>query len=271
MDIINTINTMHSPLEFRYTAEEKEWHIIRQKLIQQNQELEELYYFKSRLLSIVVHDLRAPLNNSLLSMRLFNEGTLTEQEAKQAALLIVENITQIKKMLDNLLTQFPKTLHGFHPEIIPIKPVLEETFSLYQALLAEKSISVELNTSMANLVVTNNSYLSLVLRNIIDNAVKFTPPNGRIIAGIAEWEYDYEIYISNTHEGISMDKATNILSGKKFALRPGMETESGMGLGLFFCREYLKSMNSHLSISQTNDEIIFSFRLTRHRVQTVPD
>jgi len=97
----------------------------------------------------------------------------------------------------------------------------------------------------------------------LSNAIKFTPEKGTITVGVKENKFLIEVYIKDSGEGISHD-ALQKIRGNNFYTTKGTAHESGTGLGLMLCKEYLHRNNSELLIeSHPGKGSIFSFTLQR--------
>jgi signal transduction histidine kinase len=105
--------------------------------------------------------------------------------------------------------------------------------------------------------------INLVLRNLLSNAIKFTPEKGTITAGVNENKFLIEVYIKDSGEGISHE-ALQKIRGNNFYTTKGTANESGTGLGLMLCKEYLHRNNSELLIeSHVGKGSTFSFTLQK--------
>ncbi len=105
--------------------------------------------------------------------------------------------------------------------------------------------------------------IHLVLRNLLSNAIKFTPEKGTITAGVNENGFSLEVYIQDSGGGISAD-ALKKIRGNNFYTTKGTANESGTGLGLMLCKEYLHRNNSQLMIeSEEGKGSVFSFTLPK--------
>jgi signal transduction histidine kinase len=139
--------------------------------------------------------------------------------------------------------------------------MLEELMFLYMPLIKNKDINIELKTEYHGLVVADKNQINLVLRNLIDNAIKFTPIGGKIVLVIrpvkAEINFSIENETQHNHE-ITMDN----LRGEKIAVSTyGTQNESGVGLGLLLCHDYIKNNGSVIQTDLNGNMIKFSFHL----------
>ena len=109
----------------------------------------------------------------------------------------------------------------------------------------------------------NNDIISLVLRNLLSNAIKFTPEKGNISIGVYEHHSFIEIYVKDSGAGISSEALLKINSNDFYTTR-GTASESGTGLGLMLCKEFLARNGSQLHIeSEPGAGSTFSFSIPK--------
>ena len=103
--------------------------------------------------------------------------------------------------------------------------------------------------------------IHLVLRNLISNAIKFTPPGGHISVGATELAAFTEVYVQDSGKGISQKEIKKI-NDQEFYTTNGTAHEQGTGLGLMLCKEFLAKNDGHMRIeSELGRGSIFSFTL----------
>jgi two-component system, sensor histidine kinase and response regulator len=105
--------------------------------------------------------------------------------------------------------------------------------------------------------------INLVLRNLLSNAIKFTPQMGSIELGVNDFEDFVEVYVQDSGAGISKD-ALKKINANNFYTTKGTASESGTGLGLMLCKEFLAKNGGHMHIeSEVGSGTIFSFTLPK--------
>lgn len=226
-------------------------------------ELEDSNAIKNKLFSIIAHDLKSPVNSLLGILSLNDMQALTPDELR---MLLAENkktIDSINNALNNLLHWAKGQMNGIVTanSNFSLKLMLEELMPLYLPLIKKKAIQIALNIEYQGLVVADQNQINLVLRNLIDNSIKFTPVGGKIILMIRQEKtmvtFSIENEIQSDH-GIKMDH----LSGEKIATSTyGTQNERGVGLGLQLCHEYINNNGSVLHTNLNENKIKFSFQL----------
>lgn len=228
--------------------------IKRNKIIlAQKEALDELNATKDKLFSIVSHDLRSSVN------------AMKSSNAKLQENLALKNLTEIDKLLhqnstianstynllDNLLNwALLQTKQSyFEIESHRLFFIVEHVAYNYQHLLAEKNILFENIVSKKDIVFADQESLKLILRNFIDNAIKFSKENGTI--KIYSENHD-ELYCNLIIEdsGLGMNEGTRIQLLQETTLLSKKENENiiGAGLGMQLCKSMIKKNNGKLDM-----------------------
>ena len=178
---------------------------------------------------------------------------------------VVNDMNYTVGLMDNLL-QWVKT--QMQSEIvylqrIDIGKLMHDVVQLVRLQADRKQITIEVIAQEEIYGIMDKEMINLVLRNLLSNAIKFTPEKGTIIAGVNENKFLIEVYIKDSGEGISHEGIQKI-RGNNFYTTKGTANESGTGLGLMLCKEYLHRNNSELLIeSHTGKGSTFSFTLQK--------
>lgn len=227
------------------------------------QSLEAANADKNRLFSIIAHDLRSPFNSLISLLSLNDMDLLTFEDVKMLLNDSRKNIDNIHNTLNNLLYWAQSQMQGITtaPSRFNVRIVVEDLMLVYQPLLSKKNIKIEIVVDDDADVIADLNQISLVLRNLIDNAIKFTPLNNYIHIRI--WGSTAYIFIDvcNPVAGaLNLDKLTN-----KEGHQPsyGTSNERGVGLGLHLCRDFIEKNNGQLKVSKENDCVVLRFNLPK--------
>jgi len=147
-------------------------------------------------------------------------------------------------------------------EPINIQHKYASLLHMYEKVARSKGITL-VNTVGEELVVNLvTSHLEVILRNLIDNAIKFTPSGGQIIVGCIEVARNtYRIFVSNTFSGMTDEKIDELLYTNNSINTRKVETKSP-GLGIFLCKEHLHKLGSSLLIENGPMGVVtFSFNI----------
>jgi len=207
-----------------------------------NKELKVSNQTKNKLFQIISHDLRSPLASvsgiSHLIQILLKQGRYHELDETSQDLN--ECVTRVLNLTDNLLS-WSLNQSGklpFTPVVIPVNNLLAGILKIYKAGAQQKNILLELSISQNLFVYADRPMLETVVRNLLNNALKFTPEGGLIVLG-AEMKEDYtEIYIEDNGVGISDEAISHIF--ELDTTSSGTRGEKGNGLGLILCKDFIE-------------------------------
>lgn len=230
---------------------------------EQNKKLNELNATKDKLFSIIAHDLRNPFNaligySELIAAIIKNGGDM--KNLLEHINILNQSARQGYDLLENLL-HWSLTQTGqlrLDPELFNLeKPVLEAV-SLLKAAAAKKEIKIEAAVEPANAeikVFADYKTISTVCRNVIGNAIKFTPEGGTIKITIKKSAEDSYCEAVFKDSGIGMNAETLeklfTISSKKS--KKGTNNEQGTGLGLIVCRDFVEKNNGKIYVASELD------------------
>jgi PAS domain S-box-containing protein len=232
----------------------------------QNEELLRLNAAKDKFFSIIAHDLKNPfsaiIGSSDLLLSRSNKNDI--QEIDRYAKIINQSSKKALDLLLNLMdwSQIQTGRMKFEPEYFDIHTLVEEAVGLLACNAEEKFISIRNNISEKTMVHADKIMISIVLRNLISNALKYTHLKGMIEIS-SEFQKD-SIFISVKDNGVGIanqviDKLFNI---EGVLSTPGTQKEKGTGLGLILCREYLEKNKGSIWVqSDVNEGTTFYFSL----------
>lgn len=231
----------------------------------QAKEMAELNTLKNKLFSIVSHDLKAPL---YALRNLFNDVHHRKMSADELKALVPEVLNDLNYtvgLMDNLLQWAKAQMHSdeVHPQEVDIEKSIHEVLQLLHLQAKAKQINIQNGSGEGLYGFADKNMINLVLRNLISNAIKFTPVNGNISIGVYEHDSFLEIYVQDNGMGISPDVLTRI-NNNHFYTSKGTASESGTGLGLMLCKEFLARNGGHLHIeSEPGHGSTFSFTVPK--------
>jgi two-component system sensor histidine kinase/response regulator len=248
--------------------------IIAEKVIlleAQTAELAELDNLKSKLFSVVSHDLRSPMYALRNLFRNMHQKNTPAQEIKNIVPDVLMDLNYTIGLMENLLqwskTQMQST--AARPEELEVSKIINEVLQLLHLQAEAKQIYIENKNNAPVFVHADKDMVNLVLRNLLSNAIKFTPNQGYIEVGVNEVSSFVEIYVQDTGVGISKESIQKI-NESNFYTTKGTASESGTGLGLMLCKEFLHKNGGQMHIeSEPGKGSVFSFTLPRIEVEDV--
>ncbi len=222
-------------------------------LIAQKTELEQLNDLKDKYFSIISHDLKGPIFGVKELINLTQTGLISNEEFIELLPEVSKNMENVSELLENLLAWTSSQLRGeqVNLETFDIKKVLTQQKQLLGRIAAEKNINIIISTPEAGFrVVGDKNMVDLIVRNLINNALKFSPPSSDVIIS-AELEGDFtRISIKDFGNGVSEENLKKINEGISFTTK-GRNNENGTGLGLVLVREYIKKNSGRLQVEST--------------------
>lgn len=206
---------------------------------------------KSNLVSILAHDFRSPLISTLYMMRLLERNTeFTQAERESFYLAISNDISVTLENFDATLQWIKRQLGEFkiNLETVDIRSLLDEAISGYNAQLNEKGITVINNVPDGILATSDRQMLQFVNRNLLSNALKFSP-KGKTIA-VDAFKTGAEIIISIKDEGpgLSDNQMKKLFS---ISNKAG-STHQGAGIALSFSKDFIVQLGGRIWAENRN-------------------
>jgi signal transduction histidine kinase len=150
-------------------------------------------------------------------------------------------------------------------ENISLNEILDECLELYLPVAENKNITLTINQTSNCLLWTDRDMLRTICRNLINNAIKFTPRNGKVsVSYICDEKYA-RVSVTDTGIGINKSKISRLFNPEKSDVQPGTEGEKSSGLGLSVCQEFCRIMDGNIQIESTEGQgSTFRFSIPRY-------
>ena len=239
------------------------------KLSESYKEIKHLNATKDKFFSIIAHDLKTPFTGLLgLTEIMYNQyDDLDKDEFKEYIKLLHENSKITFNLLQNLLawstSQKGKII--CNPENFPINQIISENITLLENPANEKEIELTNNCENGIIVFADKNMILTVLRNLISNAIKFTPKKGKITVGCKQIDgKNVQISVTDTGVGISEENIPKLFSIEQNFKTIGTEKEKGTGLGLIVCKEFIEQNNGKIWVeSEEGKGTSFMFTISK--------
>jgi signal transduction histidine kinase len=222
-------------------------------LIAQKSELQQLNNLKDKYFSIISHDLKGPIFGVKELINLTQTGLISNEEFIELLPEVSKNMENVSQLLENLLAWTSSQLRGEQVilETFDIKKVLIQQKQVLSRVSAEKNININIAIPEEEFrVKSDKNMVDLIIRNLINNALKFSPTSSEIVIS-AELQGDFtKISIKDFGSGISEENLRKINDGISFTTK-GQNNENGTGLGLILVREYIKKNSGKLQVEST--------------------
>ncbi len=231
----------------------------------------ELNATKDKLFSIIAHDLRSPFNailglSELLIENFKNSETINSEKYLR---FINSSAKNTLVLLDNLLN-WAKSQTGqitFNPQKINLTQIIQEIIEIKNPQAKLKNITIHITQLIEIEFYADKNMLTVILRNLISNAIKFTKSGGNINIAIISNKKQIEIIISDNGIGIHEEKLKTLFNTSSNTTSPGTEDEKGTGLGLILCREFVEKHGGMIWVeSEVGKGSDFKFTLPLYKL-----
>ena len=228
----------------------------REELQHKTQELEHLNRVKDRLFSTISHDMRTPVNSLLSFTMLLDQGTIPPEKLALYAGELKNNLHFTAGLMENLLNFARSQMHGYQPrmETTDIEAIVKDTLSLTAIVAERKGITIRNDIQPGTLVLGDINMLSLVARNLISNAIKFTPRGGMVTLSATVTEPGFiTLQVADNGIGIEAEQVNAFNrntdpNDQPLDNMPGTDNEKSTGLGLLLVKNFLVLMGGKISL-----------------------
>ncbi|MHC1704802.1 MAG: sensor histidine kinase [Tenuifilaceae bacterium] len=218
----------------------------------QKEDLKSIVEAREKLLTIISHDIKNPLS-AIISFSDLIKSKLNPNE-NESVLLYINMIQQSANNLFNLIITLLDWTRLKGGKLIVKKGLFDtgerirEAIALFEQSINSKNIEVRI-VNIDNIgIVADRHMFSAIIRNLLSNAIKFTPSGGRITLESRIDDNSYCLIISDSGVGMEQENIDLVLNSNKNITSEGTLGESGTGLGLELCKEFIQLHNGELSI-----------------------
>ncbi|MEK7720455.1 MAG: response regulator [Bacteroidota bacterium] len=227
-------------------------------LQEQSKKLQELVATKDKFFSIIAHDLRGPLGGfmSLTELLADESFEFTPAEQKEMNLDLYKSSRNLFNLLENLLV-WARMQQGqivFNPVQINLKELVSESITALEDAIRKKAILVTEQVPERQNVYADSNMLQSIVRNLISNAIKFTPKAGSVTVSSYSTENNTSvIVVKDTGIGMNSTMTANLFRLNINNSRPGTEGEQSTGLGLLLCKEFVEKHGGEIWVESVED------------------
>ncbi len=218
----------------------------------QKEELSRLNAAKDKFFSILSHDIRNPLNGILgFSNILYSDfDKINNEEKKEYIGYLKDSSESLYKLIERLLfwSRLRMGKIEIKKEKINLKEIIQNVLDLQKTNAIKKGIILENHISLDIFVFSDKYLLDTVLRNLVDNAIKFTEQGGKITIDGKIFENNIEINVTDNGIGINSDDINKIFTIEQKVATKGTQNEEGTGLGLVLCKDMLELLGANLKV-----------------------
>lgn len=213
-------------------------------------EQEDLNELKTKLLSIISHDVRQPVNNLLSFSEIMIKSKISEEEMHMLGGKLKESSIHVYQMLDNLLTWSYSQMNGLYPKVVTfaLKKEVEKEIKSAAYSIEGKKIIVTTNIQEDHEICFDAVMFEIVFRNILNNAIKFSPIGSTIKIHSVKENKKILLHICDEGIGISEELKEKLFLNDLSKSRYGTQNEKGAGIGLLLCKQLMEANNSTIEV-----------------------
>ncbi len=223
--------------------------LFEEQINKSNIELTNSNMEKDKFFSIIAHDLRSPFTSFMGLTEILSDElqSFTPDEIKSFAETMKKSAKNLYVLLDNLLewARMKRGLIPFFPKLIQADILLTNSIQPLIEAAAIKNITIDIKATHISLFADENMMYS-VIRNLVSNAIKFTPQNGNILITAERINETIQIQIKDSGIGMDSTIIDNLFKIDKQSYRIGTNGEPSSGLGLILCKEFVEKNNGKI-------------------------
>ena len=219
---------------------------------QKEEKLLRLNDTKDQLFSIISHDLRSPIGKmkQLLDIYVDDPGIFDRNTWDQVFQDLRKSADSVHQLLDNLLS-WARSQQGEVANVserFGLEPLVQDIFSLQKLLANDKRITLVHDLQLIGPAVTDKNLLSTILRNLVNNALKFTQPGGTVTVRARQTEDELTLIVEDNGVGMSPEAIETIVKKRHRVSTYGTGKEKGQGIGLSLCLDLCAQIGADLDI-----------------------
>lgn len=217
------------------------------QILVQNKLLEQINEEKNKLFSIVSHDLKAPLDSIRGYLELLSGNMLETDEKEKIEEELIIQTKYTSDLLANLMSWAKAQMHGVIVNLAPynVQNMVHYIANNKKPVAARKGIKLTYSINPEIEVVCDKDMFQIVLRNLINNAIKFTNEGGEVSIKAVKKADNLILSVSDTGIGIEPEKQSEIFTLKTRSTY-GTQQEKGIGLGLMMCKEFVEYQHGEI-------------------------
>ena len=252
--LVEELQEINEQLERKVEERTAELEKAFEEIKAQKKELEELNNTKDKFFSIVAHDLRSPVSALAgFSQMLADNGSMLPPDKISAySKELNKSARNTLSLIENLLTWASTQMNkvDLNPVCVDTKELIEETLTQLQPVADSKEIKVETDLAEGLLSLVDRDHLTLVVRNLVSNALKFTDNGGSVtITSKPSGAEHAEIAIADTGVGMDIEKLAGLFVIGDNHSTKGTAGEKGTGLGLILSKEFIEQNGGKIEVA----------------------
>jgi signal transduction histidine kinase len=217
-----------------------------------SKKLTEVIETNAKFLSIIAHDLRSPFSSIISVLELLKDSYYDHnlEDVKKYIRMATNSANGTLSLLENLLawTLAENKMTSFNPVKLNVKNLIDEEFENFISAATHKLISLNHSISENLHVSADIDMFKTILRNLISNAIKYSFIGGEVTINATELKQFVEISVEDTGIGITQKDRKELFRRNEIHTTRGTNNESGTGLGLILCKEFVEKHGGTIRI-----------------------
>jgi signal transduction histidine kinase len=240
-------------------------------IVKNMDEIKTMDNLRRELVANVSHDLRTPLATiqGYIETILIKADTLSEDEKKEYIQTIFNSTERLKNLVSELfeLSKLEARETKPKPEPFSLAELVQDIQQKNTVIAEQKNIELSVNFPYdLPMVYADIGMMEKVIQNLLDNAMKFTSENGKVLISLSPKSREILVEIKDTGQGISSDELPHIFDRYQRNQRSGQKENEGLGLGLAIVKRIMEVHNIDIDVnSYPNEGTVFSFRIPIHK------
>ncbi|WP_281310163.1 sensor histidine kinase [Flavobacterium flavigenum] len=231
----------------------------------QDHKIQKLLDDKNQFFSIISHDLRGPVGAAASLSELLAEDIekYSREEIREISEILCQSNKNSYKLLENLLewSRVQTGMITFSPKKIILNTLIEENIELHKNAALNKNIHLLFEPGDVIEVQADKNMIDTVLRNLLNNAIKFTDKNGKVEIKLIKKDRKIEVAVIDNGIGIPDEIKDKLFKINRKVIQKGTENETGSGLGLLLCSEFINIHKGKIWV-ENNDSKGTTFKFT---------
>ncbi len=211
-----------------------------------NGQLNEANSSKTKLFSILSHDLRTPVSSlfQFLTIQRDHSNKLSNEQSRQNNERIIKSAANLLDSMEDLLIWSKSQMEAFTPDISKVDAcdLIDRTINLHKQFAEERNILLERDCIPGIAVYTDINFFSVILRNLVSNAIKFTPAEGRITISAGKQAAQVYFKVVDTGPGLTEEQLAHIFEWNSIR-------SSKSGFGLKLAKEFIIQLGGEIHVN----------------------
>lgn len=222
----------------------------KEEIKRQAQNLHELNQLKTKLFSVISHDLRGPISSLRALLGLLANKSMTPEEFVTLSDKLKTNIDSTHQTLENLLNWCLTQMEGIKTETrqVVLATSIDQACTLLNDMAHAKNITCNKDFSENAIALVDPNQLQIILRNLFHNAIKFSKSGTTVNLSVKPSDTFWRISINDTGVGMSKEEINTILNTNDHFSKFGTQQEKGTGLGLMLSKEFIRLNHGRIEI-----------------------